>query len=1027
MKSQELDVVPEQAYGSQKPSYAPSFAPPLIVSPFSYTQQGINNPLMRPQSAKHPAPQGLVSASYHGSDFDNPRPVMKSSNRPTTTGQRRTTLFPKSMAAPDTQRRGLIAKPPTEDQIQQESLRYKQDMNAFKLENIQFKTKIQQLERDIDKKNRLIQSILEQVNNEQAGTTQKRRFDIETPIVLSLKKQIKDLKDEVKGKADTLSGLEKSLKATRIDEMELQLKVITEECINLRSAIEENLADTNQTSDALQNIKQIEEKLHQQSIMLTNMRKENEQLVVSIKRKEKDLQEAQERAAKVEARAKKYAKEHKDFARNKMRLLNAKKELVGLRKQVEMLKVDKEDQGTDIYQNRIEELIQQQRDLETKITEKEEKIMEIRREEEYFKREGGEKVNESQVLQMKAQVEQCNFAIMAQTAIDEAELSEVQKAKKPVEAVKSVSKDSIINEVKAVKYVLMNLGIHATEMEKAIFKGFYPEDSVTIYEFTRMMTRMTGRQKADSEKLARFVIEPEGEEHEYNEFLEGKMEQVCEKLRDLVGRYFVFSEERESELKQSITEVLFEVIKNQKLRKVDVSRLDSIEASIIKSEDVRGILRSLKLALTDEEREYVILSMYKASRDVERLPTGEMVKLFKELSMRSTEEIEYVEDEHPEVLKSDEEVPEEVGEKKDGPEIIEEPIKESIGEKEEEKHRLPVSQSVPQEQSSNPLVAAGSIELTEEEVIETAQKVFAEVAEKLQAANLTPKKLFEAVTFKEQTEEGEEELIPSEDFLKGIEDLGVPAISPKSQQCILKVLAATEDEKFIRLTDFVQVMDDYAGMVQSYKEESAKKVFPMKIHELDKISMVVMLALAEYLHKENINVQDVFAGKTCKKSVKTKTKRKEIEILQSEDFFKVLHEIGIKTEDEEHENLKAFLQLDPNYPDKIHMRKLVKAVKVFSENEEVRDYARECYQELVSEDDVKSSEQIRSTGELRVEDEKVPTPGQEEEYYEKEEPYEEEVEVQSAKIIKNRRICHTMKMKHPTRYSKRSLYYQFSI
>ena len=88
-----------------------------------------------------------------------------------------------------------------------------------------------------------------------------------------------------------------------------------QECTTLRNAIEEALVEDKDGQSA-RNIEQIEEKLQQQSIMLTNIRKENEQLVLSMRRKEGEIAEIQESAAKVEEKAKKYVKGHKDYVKN---------------------------------------------------------------------------------------------------------------------------------------------------------------------------------------------------------------------------------------------------------------------------------------------------------------------------------------------------------------------------------------------------------------------------------------------------------------------------------------------------------------------------------------------------------------------------------------------------------------------------------------------------------------------------------------------------------------------------------------
>eukprot|EP00826_Nyctotherus_ovalis_P037399 TRINITY_DN3405_c0_g4_i1.p1 TRINITY_DN3405_c0_g4~~TRINITY_DN3405_c0_g4_i1.p1 ORF type:complete len:400 (-),score=144.44 TRINITY_DN3405_c0_g4_i1:52-1251(-) len=377
--------------------------------------------------------------------------------------------------------------------------------------------------------------------------------------------------------------------------------------------------------------------------------------------------------------------------------------------------------------------------------------------------------------------------------------------------------------------------------------------------------------------------------------------------------------------------------------------------------------------------------MYKQSRDTERLSAADLLALFKDAQGELQEEIKSE--------GSNEGIAEDIEEKQD------QEISESINEskhKGRRKFRLPISHSLPQEQSDNPLIPS-VMQLAEEEIIETAKKVFSEIARMFQLSGVSPEKHFEDVIM----HQGNEQLVPSDKFLEGIEALGIGKLSPKSQDCLLKVLAAAEDDKYVRFNDFMQVINDYTDAVQnnpheeasdevnktenmdeskksvkedaeesireSAKEEGTKEEFPMKIHQLNKLSMIVMLALAEYLQRESTTIEDLFEDKTYKQLVKTKAKQRTIDILNTVDFFAALGEIGINI-DEELDNLKYFLCLDKNYSDKIHLKKLVKVVKEFTENERLRDYARECYQELLGDNEGDEKEDHGKTEEELVEE-----------------------------------------------------------
>ncbi len=62
-----------------------------------------------------------------------------------------------------------------------------------------------------------------------------------------------------------------------------------------------------------------------------------------------------------------------------------------------------------------------------------------------------------------------------------------------------------------------------------------------------------------------------------------------------------------------------------------------------------------------------------------------------------------------------------------------------------------------------------------------------------------------------------------------------------------------------------------------------------------------------YLLEQNISTADFFQDVIYQQNVKSKTKQQTIEIMNSEDFFRVLCERGIRKKPTENANLKEFL------------------------------------------------------------------------------------------------------------------------
>lgn len=92
-----------------------------------------------------------------------------------------------------------------------------------------------------------------------------------------------------------------------------------------------------------------------------------------------------------------------------------------------------------------------------------------------------------------------------------------------------------------------------------------------------------------------------------------------------------------------------------------------------------------------------------------------------------------------------------------------------------------------------------------------------------------------------------------------------------------------------------------------------------------------MLALMEL----NVSLYDFFEGAIYEQLVKTKTKQNVVEIINSKDFFDLLQRRGVRKKNNEHENLKKALQLDPNYSQLLMLKKIAKALDEMAKNEEL--------------------------------------------------------------------------------------------
>lgn len=586
-----------------------------------------------------------------------------------------------------------------------------------------------------------------------------------------------------------------------------------------------------------------------------------------------------------------------------------------------------------------------------------------------------------------------------------------------------VKKEELERTILELKLYLMVAQIPAESLLKGLFKGFSVKDSISIFELSRLIKRVSNGKKGDPLKLARFLIEAEAN-MEYNEFLEEKVDVICQKMAKLLGNYTIYNAEIESELRSSLMKKI--TLENKQIKNA-IKSLEK-EEGIIETIALDQIGLALNVELSSSEKEFIMFSMYKVSGDIDALQTEILLKLLEKPEPKIEKETppaednyvekddlpenvpeennkEHVKEEDKSAKQENEVIPESVPqeiEKDNVQELEKEYIQESIHqdnekdvvqesipkeeekdivqesipkesekqnnkepekdyeekfEDEEKKNPFPVSQSEPQEKSSDPLepkqdnmMKLEGADINEDQMIEIAQKCFSVIAEQMLQKHLTIKTLFKEVIQKVDNDGEEEEFIPAQDFLKVLQGLEIEELQEIEYMCLLKVLAANEEGDIIRVGDILQVMEEYGIQENEAAEKpSQKQKKEENYDELDNISVVLVLALAEYLAKEGITVNELFGNVITKQQVKSKNKEKNVELISSKDFFSILEGIGIKMEENEHDNLKQFLCLDQSNIDQISLKKLIKTVEQFQTNEELRKHAQKCYEDLVNE------------------------------------------------------------------------------
>ncbi len=270
------------------------------------------------------------------------------------------------------------AKPFLQDkeQLYDEAMRSKQNMNTYKDENTKLKTRIQQCAKEIDKKDKVIQELSSQLNNQQTLTQSKGRQIAEAHLTMALKKQVKDMKEDLRIREEEAKSLKQGLKVGRMKEMELELKSHEDECANLKLMIV-NLVKQQPMSISPGDAAALEGRIREQDALLANLKQENFDLAATLQKHGDELENWKESAVQLEKKVAKLESTCKDSVKNKKIIADNKKEIEKLREQVSLLKVDNKDKEAATYRTRINDLIRKQSEVSDKIAQRDKAIKDL--------------------------------------------------------------------------------------------------------------------------------------------------------------------------------------------------------------------------------------------------------------------------------------------------------------------------------------------------------------------------------------------------------------------------------------------------------------------------------------------------------------------------------------------------------------------------------------------------------------------------------------------------------------------------
>ena len=174
--------------------------------------------------------------------------------------------------------------------------------NSLQQENLRLKTRLQIVEVELQKRDKYINDIMAH-QDQNFGLPVKYQqnqaarisggLKTETHLILNLKRKIKEVQQENLKKAQEIEALKRNIKSSRMQEIEVEIKLYMEECTRLRSQLEEVIKSKDTFADP-QELKIIEEKFSQRDALIQQMQKDNHDLSAGLQKKDLEVSQLQQ-------------------------------------------------------------------------------------------------------------------------------------------------------------------------------------------------------------------------------------------------------------------------------------------------------------------------------------------------------------------------------------------------------------------------------------------------------------------------------------------------------------------------------------------------------------------------------------------------------------------------------------------------------------------------------------------------------------------------------------------------------------
>lgn len=493
------------------------------------------------------------------------------------------------------------------EQLYEDNLKQKLTANHLKDENLRLKTRIQMLEGELLKKDKLVGELIAKPEGKPKAK------QVESHLTQNLKRRIKEMQIVIGSKTEELELVRRNMKGTRFQEMEVELRAFAEECQRLRAQLEEVIKSKDTFADP-EELKAIEQRFQAQDMLIGQLRHDNGELAAVIARKEEETQKLRDFYSEQERRRRQGKSATKEVLKAKKQAKDREREVLKLADQLKAARALNDEQRLQLEEalavkrstsNRPQTASNQgERQLREELAEKEEKIKELNR----VLGQLQDKLQEKQTLLQGQQAEKDKFKGLYEQYQEQVARLEAQLQSASVQSVaqKPESKPAVkyeLVEAKAVAELALEfrLRLQANYMHRPrelLFSPFNPDSQVSIKQLKGIFESTLKIKESKALLLARYFIEPrEGKAKptQFSDQLTAYQALIDERTNAFVKDYVLYGNESSPQFKKYADKARKTLERYKDTLKETLQLEDYEEEGVISAEAFLDALGSLSI------------------------------------------------------------------------------------------------------------------------------------------------------------------------------------------------------------------------------------------------------------------------------------------------------------------------------------------------------------------------------------------------------------------------------------------------